>query len=108
LLFVTGQLPVDPATGALVGGGIRAQTDAVMGNLRRVLELCGASLAAVVQARAYLTSMELYDVFNEAYAPWFPSGLPARTCVAVSGLALGALVEVDVVAVTGLSSPAPA
>jgi reactive intermediate/imine deaminase len=99
LWFVTGQLPIDPETDALVAGGITEQTDAVMRNLARVLELCGSTLANVVQARAYLTSMDLYAAFNDAYAAWFaPDGLPARTCIGVTGLALGALVEVDVVA----------
>jgi 2-iminobutanoate/2-iminopropanoate deaminase len=98
LLYVTGQMPIDPATGMLVDGGIVEQTDAVMGILGRVLALCGSSLDSVVQARAYLTSMELYPAFNTAYAAWFAPPLPARTCIAVTGLALGALVEVDLVA----------
>jgi reactive intermediate/imine deaminase len=98
LLHVTGQLPVDPATGALVGGDVSAQTDVVMGHLARVLELCGSSTGAVVQVRAFLTSMDLYADFNRAYERWFTPPLPARTCVAISGLALGALVEVDLVA----------
>ena len=99
LLFVTGQLPLDPATGEVVGTAVAAQTDAVIGNLIRVLELCGASLADVVQTRAYLTSMDLYEEFNRAYGRHFGAGLPARTCVAVGGLARGALVEIDAVAV---------
>ena len=97
-LFVTGQLPIDPPTGQLVPGGIAEQTDSVMGHLQRVLERCGASLASVVQARVYLTSMELYDDFNVAYAKWFHDPLPARTCIGVTSLALGALVEIDLVA----------
>jgi reactive intermediate/imine deaminase len=97
LLFVTGQLPVDPSTGELVAGGIRAQTKRVMANLAEVVERCGWELADAVQARAYLTSMDLYAGFNEAYGEWFPARLPSRTCVAVVGLALGALVEVDLV-----------
>jgi 2-iminobutanoate/2-iminopropanoate deaminase len=99
LLFLTGQLPLDPATGDVVGAAVAEQTDAVIANLVRVLELCGASLADVVQTRAYLTSMDLYEEFNRAYGRHFGSGLPARTCVAVGGLARGALVEIDAVAV---------
>jgi reactive intermediate/imine deaminase len=98
LLFLTGQLPLDPATGDIVGTGVAAQTDAVIENLARVLELCGASLADVVQSRAYLTSMDLYNEFNAAYERHFAFGLPARTCIAVGGLARGALVEIDAVA----------
>jgi 2-iminobutanoate/2-iminopropanoate deaminase len=97
-LHVTGQMPIDPAIGAVVGGGVGPQTDQVMRNLARCLELVGSSLDAVVQARAYITDMALYDGFNAAYARWF-TRLPSRTCVAVSGLAVGALVEVDLVAV---------
>ena len=99
LLFVTGQLPVDAESGAVVDGGVHEQTDAVLGNLARVLEACGSSLRDVVMARAYLVSMDDYEAFNRAYEAWFADALPSRTCVAVSGLALQALVEVDVIAV---------
>jgi 2-iminobutanoate/2-iminopropanoate deaminase len=95
MLSVTGQMPIDPATGALAPGGVGEQTDQVMRNLARVLELCESDLGQVLHARAYLTSMDLFAAFNDAYAKWFPGGLPARTCVAVSGLAVGALVEID-------------
>ncbi len=99
LLFLTGQLPLDPDTGDIVGDDVAAQTDAVIANLEAVLTKCGASLDDVVQARAYLTSMDLYDEFNAAYIRYFDGTLPARTCVAVVGLARGALVEIDAVAV---------
>jgi 2-iminobutanoate/2-iminopropanoate deaminase len=99
LLYVTGQMPLDPATGELAAGGIEAQTDRVMANLKRVLELCGSSLSGVLQARGYLSSMDLYLGFNAAYERWFTAPLPARTCIAVTGLAVGALVEVDLIAV---------
>jgi len=99
LLFVTGQMPVDPATGRLRPGGVTAQTDQVLTNLARVLELAGSSLDLTVQVRAYLADFSLYGEFNEAYRAWFPDRLPSRTCVGVSGLALGALVEIDLVAV---------
>ena len=98
LLFLTGQLPLDPSTGELVGGDVAAQTDAVINNLVRVLDLCGASLADVVQTRVYLTSMELYAEFNAAYARRLAPALPARTCIGVTGLARGALVEIDAIA----------
>ncbi|HWC36258.1 MAG TPA: RidA family protein [Mycobacteriales bacterium] len=98
LLHVTGQLPIDPVTGALVAGGIAEQTDAVMGHLDRVLRRCGGSLDSVISVRAYLTSFDDYAGFNRAYERWFATPLPARTCIGVTGLALGALVEVDLVA----------
>jgi 2-iminobutanoate/2-iminopropanoate deaminase len=105
LLFLTGQLPLDPETGDVVGVDVGTQTKAVMANLERVLDLCGAALDDVVQVRAYLTSMDLYDDFNGAYASYFGGGLPARTCVAVVGLARGALVEIDAIAVHQPSPP---
>jgi 2-iminobutanoate/2-iminopropanoate deaminase len=97
LLFVTGQMPVDPTTGRLRPGGIAPQTDQVMANLARVVELAGSSLARTVQVRAYLADFALYDEFNQAYRAWFPDRLPSRTCIGVNGLALGALVEIDLV-----------
>lgn len=106
LLYVTGQLPVEPATTSLVAGGIREQTDQVLTNLKAVLAACGVRLTDTVMARAYLTSMELYDEFNDAYERWFPVRLPSRTTVGVTGLALGALVEIDLVCVVPPPEPA--
>ena len=96
-LYVTGQMPTG-VDGALVAGGVTEQTDQVMRNLARVLELVGGSLEDVIQARAYLTDWEDYAEFNEAYRAWFPARLPSRTCTGASGLAAGARVEVDLVA----------
>jgi enamine deaminase RidA (YjgF/YER057c/UK114 family) len=84
--------------GQLVGGAVAAQTDQVMGNLERVLLNVGGSLNDVVQVRAYLLDWADYSAFNAAYEKWFPERLPSRTCVGVHGLAVGALVEVDLVA----------
>jgi reactive intermediate/imine deaminase len=96
-LYVTGQMPTG-LDGALVAGAIAEQTDQVMRNLARVLELVGGGLSDVVMVRAYLTDWEDYAAFNAAYEPWFASRLPSRTCVASSGLAAGAAVEIDLVA----------
>ena len=101
LLFVTGQMPVDPATGTLRPGGITPQTDQVLANLARVVDLAGSSLDRTVQVRAYLADFALYDEFNTAYRAWFPDRLPSRTCIGVNGLALGALVEIDLVVARG-------
>ncbi|HVU72182.1 MAG TPA: Rid family detoxifying hydrolase [Mycobacteriales bacterium] len=98
VLHVTGQMPIDPSTGALVPGGVREQTDQVLRNLAQVLQHCGTSLDAVVCVRAYLTSFDDYAAFNAAYAAWFREPYPARTCIGVTGLALGALVEIDLTA----------
>jgi 2-iminobutanoate/2-iminopropanoate deaminase len=93
-LYVTGQMPTD-VTGSVVGADVATQTDQVLRNLLRVTELCGGGLADVVQVRAYLIDWADYEAFNTAYAAWFPERLPSRTCVGVTGLAVGALVEID-------------
>jgi reactive intermediate/imine deaminase len=95
-LYVTGQMPTDLA-GTLVAEDIAAQTDQVMRNLARVLELVGGGLGDVVAARAYLVDWSEYDAFNAAYARWFPERLPSRTCIGTPGLAVGARVEIDLV-----------
>jgi enamine deaminase RidA (YjgF/YER057c/UK114 family) len=82
----------------LVGSDVATQTDQVMRNLARVLELVGGTLDDVVSARAYLLIWDDYAAFNRAYERWFPARLPSRTCVGTNGLAAGALVEVDLVA----------
>jgi reactive intermediate/imine deaminase len=93
-LYVTGQMPTD-SSGQVVGPGIAAQTDQVLRNLLTVTTLCGGGLADVVAVRAYLTDWAEYAAFNTAYAAWFPDRLPSRTCVGVTGLAVGARVEID-------------
>jgi 2-iminobutanoate/2-iminopropanoate deaminase len=93
-LYVTGQMPTD-VTGAVVGDYVAIQTDQVLRNLLRVTELCGGGLADVVSVRAYLLDWTDYGAFNAAYAAWFTDRRPSRTCVGVTGLAVGALVEID-------------
>jgi reactive intermediate/imine deaminase len=97
-LFVTGQMPTDPHDDAApLPDGIVAQTRRVMDNLKLVLAGTGARLEEVVFARAYLTHFERdYAAMNETYRSYFaPGRLPARTCIGVTGLARGALVEID-------------
>jgi 2-iminobutanoate/2-iminopropanoate deaminase len=96
-LHVTGQMPTD-LDGELVGDGIAEQTDQVMCNLARVLELVGGTLQDVAMVRAYLLDWSEYAAFNAAYERWFPERLPSRTCVGTTGLAAGARVEIDLVA----------
>jgi reactive intermediate/imine deaminase len=96
-LYVAGQMPTG-LDGSLVTGGIAGQTDQVLANLLRVLQLLGGSFQDVVATRAYLRDWNDYGVFNATYERWFPDRLPTRTCVGVSGLALGASVEVDLTA----------
>ncbi len=98
-LFVTGQLPSDPKTGdCLVPGGIVEQTHQVMRNLQTVLAGLGSSLDRTVFARVYLLNFADYAAMNGVYASYFATGhMPGRTCIGVTGLALGALVEIDLV-----------
>lgn len=96
-LYVTGQMPT-ALDGVLVAGAIAEQTDQVMRNLARVLELVGGGLQDVVTVRAYLADWDDYAAFNAAYEPWFTERLPSRTCTGASGLAAGARVEIDLVA----------
>jgi 2-iminobutanoate/2-iminopropanoate deaminase len=99
-IFVTGQMPIVPESGAYVRGSFAAQTDAVMANLERVLQAAGSDWAHVVHCRIYLTDFGRYAEVNDAYRRWFPPGkLPARTCIGVTGLAGGADVEIDLLAV---------
>lgn len=98
LLFVTGQMPTDPSDNTrCVPGGIEAQTRQVIANLRAVLAGCDADWNRTVMARIYLTEFARdYSAMNAIWEASFPEGgLPARTTVGVTGLALGALVEVD-------------
>ena len=98
LLFVTGQLPADPGTGQLVEGTVAEQTHQVMRNLQAVLRGAGTGLERVVFARVYLVNFADYAAMNAVYASYFaPGRLPGRTCVGVTGLALGALVEIDLI-----------
>jgi 2-iminobutanoate/2-iminopropanoate deaminase len=98
LLFVTGQLGVDPKTGTLVPGGTVAQCGRVMENLAIVLHGAGTSLDRAVMARIYLTNFADYEAVNAEYARHFaPGRLPARTTVGVTALALGGSVEIDLI-----------
>lgn len=100
-VFLTGQMPTWPGEPERpLPEGIEAQTRRVMDNLIIVLEGMGLGIEHVVQARAYLTHFERdYDAMNQTYQAYFaPGKLPARTCIGVTGLAVGALVEIDVVA----------
>ena len=100
-LFVTGQMPTDPADdSAPLPEGIEAQTRRVIDNLKIVLAGTGSGLDRVVFARVYLTHFERdYAAMNRVYQTYFaPGRLPARTCIGVTGLARGALVEIDLLA----------
>ena len=99
-LFITGQMPtLKNDSTILVDGGIEAQTHQVMKNLLEVLDAAGSSLEKVIFARVYLVNFGDFDKMNSVYASYFAEDkLPARTCIGVTGLAVGASVEIDFIA----------
>ncbi len=99
MLYTSGQIPLDPATGTIVGGGIEEQAARVMENLGAVLRAGGSDFQHAVKVNCYLSDMALFSDFNAVYARYFTTK-PARSCVAVKELPKGALVEVEVIAET--------
>ncbi len=97
LVFVSGQIPIDPATGELVEGGIAEQTEQICKNIAAILEAAGLSLASVVKTTCLLADMGDFAAFNAVYGRYFPEK-PARACFAVKALPKGALAEVEAVA----------
>lgn len=98
LLFLSGQIPLDPATGQLVSGDITAQTRRVMDNLRTVLAAAGCTFANVVRTTIYLVDLGHFAAVNEAYGSYLEPPYPARATVQVAALPRGAQVEIDVIA----------
>ena len=98
LLYLSGQTPIDPATGALIEGDVGAQTMRVFDNLEAVLQDAGMSLDDAIKCNVYLTDMADFAAMNQAYEQRFTPPFPARTTVAVAGLPLGARVEIELVA----------
>lgn len=96
-VFISGQVGQDPATGNLVKGGIEAQTEQVVANLKAVLEAGGKTLADVVRVGVYLKTMDDFAAMNAIYARHFTEPYPARTTIAVAGLPRNALVEMDAI-----------
>ena len=97
LVYTSGQIPIDPATGVIEAQDIKGQTEQVMKNLEAVLKAAGSSFERAVKTLCFLKSMDDFAAFNEVYARYFTEK-PARSCVAVASLPKGALVEVEVIA----------
>jgi len=97
-LFTSGQVALDPATGALVGGGIREQTRRVLDNLAAVLEEADLDMANVVKTTVFLKNMSDFAAMNQVYGQYFSSDPPARSTVEVARLPKDVLVEIDVIA----------
>lgn len=98
LVFCSGQVALEPASGALVEGDVRAQTRRALENLSGVLNAAGSSLGQVVKTTVFLVSMSDFTAMNEVYAEFFPGDPPARSTIAVAELPKGARVEVEAIA----------
>jgi 2-iminobutanoate/2-iminopropanoate deaminase len=101
LVFLSGQVGIDPATGKLAAGEIEAQTEQVFANLKAVLEACGRTFDDAVRVGVYLTDMSHFARMNAVYAKYFKEPYPARTTIGVAALPLGAMVEIDMWALAG-------
>lgn len=101
LLFTAGQVAIDPATGKLVEGGIREQTRQVMENLKAILTTARTDFSKVVKSTVFLQDIKNFADFNHVYAEYFPSEPPARSTFQVGALPLGAMVEIEMIALVG-------
>lgn len=98
LVFSSGQIPLDPQTGEVVGGGIEAQAHQSLQNLQAILEAGGANLQTVLKTTCFLQNMDDFAVFNAVYSQYFGQAVPARSCVAAAALPKGVLCEVEAIA----------
>jgi 2-iminobutanoate/2-iminopropanoate deaminase len=98
LLFISGQIAMDPATGNITAEGVEAETHQVMKNLYAILQAAGLGFSAVVKTTIFLTDMSLFAAVNEIYAGYFEGDHPARETVAVKGLPRGVNVEISMIA----------
>jgi len=98
LLFLSGQVPLDPKTGALLQGSVQEEVARVLENLKAVLEAAGSGLDRVVKTTVYLTDLKDFEAMNETYARYFGDNRPARSTVQVAALPRGARVEIDAIA----------
>ena len=101
LAFLSGQIPLDPATGQMVEGDIVAQTTRVLENLKAVLEACGSKLDGVVKTTVYIKDMAEFAKMNEVYAKYFSTNPPARSTVEAARLPRDVRVEIDAIAIVG-------
>ena len=97
-VFASGQIPIDPATGEFVKGGVAEQTEQVLKNLSAVLEAAGSGLDKIVKTTVFLADMKEFSQMNEVYATFFTAAPPARATVAAAGLPRDARVEIEAVA----------
>jgi len=101
LVFLSGQIPIDPGTGQFVSGGIEAQTEQVLKNIAAVLEAAGSGLSSVIKTTVFLADMQDFSAMNEVYGRFFGEAPPARSTVEASRLPRDARVEIDAIALAG-------
>lgn len=99
MLFISGQIPIDPSTGKIVEGGIEEQTEQVMKNIGAVLEAAGYAYKDVIKSTCLLSDMDNFKAMNEVYAKYYPENPPARAAFAVKTLPLNVMVEIETIAV---------
>lgn len=97
VLFISGQLPIDPATGKLVDGDIGARTHQIIANIKAIAESAGASLENVVKSTVFLTDLSDFQTMNAAYATHFTSAHPARSTIQVAALPMGSNIEIETI-----------
>lgn len=105
LVYLSGQIPLDPGTNKLIEGGITAQTERVLENIKAVLEACGASLDSVLKTTVFLKSMDDFPAMNQTYERYFAKNPPARSTVQAAKLPRDVSVEID--AIAAITAPAP-
>lgn len=98
LIFVSGQLPIDPATGSLAEGGIKAMTRQSMNNIKAILEEAGSSMDKILKTTVLVTDLGTFADVNAAYGEYFGEQAPARACFEVAGLPKGAMIEIEAIA----------
>ena len=101
MAYLSGQIPLDPATNQMIEGGIEAQTERVLENLKALLEACGASLVSVVKTTVFLKDMGEFPQMNAVYARYFNQNPPARSTVQAAKLPRDVSVEIDCIAIVG-------
>lgn len=99
-LYISGQVPVDPATGKIVDGGIKAQTEQVLKNIGAILREAGMDYSNIVKTTCLLSDMNNFVAMNEVYAQYFTQEMPARAAFGVVRLPLGAMIEIEAIAVS--------
>lgn len=99
MLFISGQIPINPATGKIKAEGVSAQAEQVFKNIKAILDEAGYGFEDVVKTTVFISEMSLFPELNEVYKKYYTTDCPARSTIAVKGLPLGALVEIETIAI---------